>query len=160
VAIPGLRDPTTDEETSGGQCLVWLVEDNYDDELLTTRSLKKTPYNAQVVVARDGEQALSMVEGFKSDSISDPLPDLVLLDLKLPKASGFEVLQAIRSSEPLKEIPVVILTSSDEPMDMEKAWAFGANDYVKKPVDYPGYLAAILSVTKLWLPTSCEMAIN
>jgi len=126
---------------------VWLVEDNLDDERLTVRSLSKTSFKPEVFVSRDGEQALDRVQ-----SLSDAdIPDLVLLDLKLPKASGFEVLQAIRSSSLLKEVAVVVLTSSDEPMDMEQAWALGANDYVKKPVDYQGYQAAIDSVTRLWL---------
>jgi len=124
-----------------------LVEDNLDDERLTVRSLSKTSFKPEVFVSRDGEQALERVQ-----SLSDAdIPDLVLLDLKLPKASGFEVLQAIRSSSLLKEVAVVVLTSSDEPMDMEQAWALGANDYVKKPVDYQGYQAAIDSVTRLWL---------
>ena len=126
---------------------MWLVEDNYDDELLTVRALKKTEFHPIVIVRRDGEQAIELITNH-----SEP-PNLVLLDLKLPKASGFDVLQAIRANEKLKDIAVVILTSSDEAMDVERAWSLGANDYVNKPVDYQGYLAAIASVTKLWLPT-------
>lgn len=133
---------------------MWLVEDNIDDENLTVRSLGKTIFQPTVVVRRDGESAIQLVSEFTGTDESSEFPNLVLLDLKLPKASGFDVLESIRKSEVLREVAVVILTSSDEPMDVERAWALGANDYIRKPVDYQGYLDAIASVTKLWLPAS------
>jgi two-component system response regulator len=130
--------------------LVFLVEDNVDDERLTVRSLRQHSPPPEVVVAQDGERALEMVMEWARDP--SQLPNLILLDLKLPKASGFEVLQGIRGTEATRDIPVVILTSSDEPADTEMAWSLGANDYLKKPMDYEGYKAAVLSVARLWLP--------
>lgn len=149
MVVPSRAGPPADASAQQPKSVVWLVEDNIDDEKLTVRSLAKTIFDPTVVVARDGEQALNLVGDFQSSS---QLPNLVLLDLKLPKASGFEVLEEIRKSELLRDVPVVILTSSDEPMDVERAWSHGANDYVRKPVDYAGYLAAIASVTNMWLP--------
>jgi two-component system, response regulator len=153
VIAPSAQDPTVQEGDAEGQKpVVWLVEDNIDDERLTVRALSKTQFNPAVTIARDGERALELVDQFIDSAAGLSTPKLVLLDLKLPKASGFEVLESIRANVHLKEIPVVILTSSDEPMDVERAWALGANDYVRKPVDYQGYLEAISSVTKMWLP--------
>jgi len=126
-----------------------LVEDNIDDERLTLRGLDKCEHGLEVVVLRDGEAGLSFVERIDQGW---PLPLLVLLDLKLPKASGFEVLRAFREHPLLKEAPVVVLTSSDEKSDVAMAETLGANDYMLKPIDYQGYMEAMASICNMWLP--------
>ena len=126
-----------------------LVEDNIDDERLTLRGLQKCNPGYDVVVLRDGEAGLSFVERIDRGW---PLPVLVLLDLKLPKASGFEVLQSFREHPKMKDVPVVVLTSSDEKSDVERAETLGANDYMLKPIEYEGYMEAMESICNMWLP--------
>lgn len=139
-----------DEPVQLDRALVLIVEDNLDDERLTIRALGQTDAKPRVEVARDGEQAISYLATLKGQALG--LPSLVLLDLKLPKLSGFDVLRALRASKVTKDIPVVILTSSDDPSDIQAAWDLGANDYLRKPVDYAGFLAAVGSVVRMWLP--------
>jgi DNA-binding response OmpR family regulator len=126
-----------------------LVEDNIDDERLTIRGLDKCDHGLEVVVLRDGEAGLSFVDWVDQGW---PLPMLVLLDLKLPKASGFEVLRSFREHALMKEVPVVVLTSSDEKSDVELASKLGANDYMLKPIEYQGYMEAMSSICNMWLP--------
>ncbi|MDQ3737064.1 MAG: response regulator, partial [Actinomycetota bacterium] len=118
--------------------VILLVEDNPDDEALTLRALKKNDIQNQVVVARDGAQALEYLFGTGERKEGDPevLPELVLLDLKLPRVDGLEVLRRIRADERTRLLPVVILTSSKEQRDLVEGYGYGANSYIRKPVDF------------------------
>ena len=131
---------------------ILLVEDNLDDELLTIRALKKNNLLNNVEVVRDGAEALEYLykEGkFKNRNKS--LPEVILLDLKLPKLSGLEVLKQIRSDERTRYLPVVILTSSDEDRDLIESYKLGANSYVHKPVDFNQFTEAVNSLGLYWL---------
>ncbi|USR89590.1 response regulator [Phormidium yuhuli AB48] len=123
---------------------VLLVEDNPDDEQLTLRSLRKAKITNPVFVARNGEEALGLLFDLK------PLPAVVLLDLKLPKLDGFEVLREIRSRPKTKTLPVVILTSSSEDRDIIESYDSGANSYVRKPVDFKQFVDAVSQLGLYW----------
>lgn len=133
--------------------LILLVEDSPDDELLTIRALKKNNILNEVVVARDGVEALDFIFGTGMYADRDPseLPQLVLLDLKLPKVDGLEVLRQVREDERTCRLPVVILTSSKEESDLAKSYKFGANSYVRKPVDFNQFSEAIKNLGLYWL---------
>ena len=126
--------------------MLLLVEDNPSDEELTLRSLKKHNIVNEVVVARDGVEA---VEYLLDDS--KQLPDLVLLDLKLPRLSGLEVLQRIRNEERTKMLPVVVLTSSSQDEDIVSSYRMGANSYVRKPVRFSDFSEAVRQLGVYWL---------
>ena len=126
--------------------MLLLVEDNPSDEVLTLRSLKKHNIVNEVVVARDGVEA---VEYLLDDS--KQLPDLVLLDLKLPRLSGLEVLQRIRNEERTKMLPVVVLTSSSQDEDIVSSYRMGANSYVRKPVRFSDFSEAVRQLGVYWL---------
>ncbi|CAN5427869.1 response regulator [soil metagenome] len=126
---------------------ILLVEDNPDDEGLALRALKKSGVTHPVVIARDGEEASRKVAGFTNTET----PSLILLDLKLPKLSGMEVLEKIRTNEATKLVPVVVLTSSDEAVDVKRCYALGANAFVRKPVDFDEYVAAVNSIAQFWV---------
>lgn len=117
--------------------IIFLVEDNPEDEFLTTRSLKKSGIKNEIVVARDGQEALDWLfrEGVHAERDAKLDPQVILLDLKLPKLSGLEVLKRIKEDERVKHIPVVILTSSKEESDIAKSYEYRANSYVQKPVN-------------------------
>ncbi len=133
--------------------LILLVEDNPDDAELTCRALEKSNVLNRVDVVSDGRQALDylMHQGKYKDLDSDHCPELVLLDLKLPKIDGLEVLKAIRGHEPIKLLPVVILTSSDEERDIVESYSLGANSYIRKPVDFKQFTQAIDHLGLYWL---------
>ena len=133
--------------------VILLVEDNPDDEALTLRALKKNNILNQVVVARDGAEALDYLFGAGKYSGRDPnlLPHVVLLDLKLPKVDGLEVLRQLRASERTKLLPVVILTSSNEEQDRYRGYDLGANSYVRKPVDFTKFIEAVRQLGLYWL---------
>lgn len=126
---------------------ILLVEDNADDEQLTLRAMRLSDVPNIIRVARDGAEALDYLfgEGAKR------LPDLVLLDLKLPKVSGLEVLNKIRSSDLTKTLPIVVLTSSDEERDIVESYNLGANSYVRKPVDFDEFIDAVRQLGLYWL---------
>ena len=126
--------------------MLLLVEDNPSDEELTLRSLKKHNIVNEVVVARDGVEA---VEYLLDES--KQLPDLVLLDLKLPRLSGLEVLQRIRNEERTKMLPVVVLTSSSQDEDIVSSYRMGANSYVRKPVRFSDFSEAVRQLGVYWL---------
>jgi two-component system, response regulator len=132
---------------------ILLVEDNPDDEELTLRALKKNNIQNDVFVARDGAEALDYLFGtgaFKGRDISK-MPSVTLLDLKLPKVDGLEVLKRIRADERTKLLPVVILTSSKEEQDLLNGYALGANSYIRKPVDFSQFIEAVRQLGLYWL---------
>lgn len=130
--------------------VILLVEDNPDDEMLTKLSLQQCKIANEVVVARDGQEALDLL--FGSRETGEPLtPTVVLLDLHLPKIDGHEVLKRIRADERTKLLPVVVLTSSDEEGDRLKSYHRGANSYVCKPVDFTAFAAAVQELGLYWL---------
>lgn len=133
--------------------IILLVEDNLDDEDLTLRALKKNKILNKVVVTRDGAEALDYVftQGAFEGLGKDSEPSVILLDLKLPKIDGLDVLKAIRADETKRHIPVVILTSSDEETDIIKSYDLGCNSYVRKPVDFSEFVTAIQKLGVYWL---------
>lgn len=132
---------------------ILLVEDNPDDELLTLRALRQQNLANDIVVVRDGVEALEFLfaEGAYADRDATDTPSLVLLDLKLPKLDGLEVLRRIRADERTKLIPVTILTSSDEQKDLVESYNLGANSYVRKPVDFDQFTEAVRQLHLYWL---------
>lgn len=133
--------------------LILLVEDNPDDVALTLRALKKNNILNEIVVARDGVEALDFLFGAGDYAGRDTgiLPQLVLLDLKLPKLDGIEVLRRLRADERTRLLPVVILTSSDEQRDVLNAYSLHANSYIRKPVDFAQFCAAVQQMGLYWL---------
>ena len=132
---------------------ILLVEDNEDDVALTLRALKKEKIVNDIIVATDGADALNYLFGKEKYSGRDPadLPSVVLLDLKLPKIDGIGVLRKIRSKDATRHLPVVILTTSDEDRDKLDSYRLGANSYVRKPVDFNQFHAAIRQLGMYWL---------
>lgn len=132
---------------------ILLVEDNPDDEALTLRALQKNNIRNAVVVARDGVQALDYLFARNVYSGRDPreLPALTLLDLKLPKVDGLEVLKQVRADPSTQMLPVVILTSSKEEQDVIAGYRLGANSYIRKPVDFGKFTEAVRQLGLYWL---------
>jgi two-component system, response regulator len=133
--------------------VILLVEDNPDDEALTVRALRKSKIVNEVVVARDGVQALEYLfaEGPYAGRDVTTMPQVVLLDLKLPKLDGLEVLRRMRSDPRTKLLPVVVLTSSNEEQDRINSYGLGANSYVRKPVDFEQFVEAAKQLGLYWL---------
>lgn len=133
--------------------IILLVEDNPDDEDLTIRALRKANVVNEIEVVRDGNEAVEFLfcEGEHSDRDSSRMPGLVLLDLKLPKLDGFEVLQRMRADPATRLIPVVVLTSSSEDEDMVRSYESGANSYVRKPVDFSDFADAVSQLGLYWM---------
>ena len=132
---------------------ILLVEDNPDDELLTLRAFRKNKIANDVVVVRDGAEALDYVfarGAHQSRDIAD-LPEVVLLDLNLPKVPGLEVLRTIRADERTRSLPVVVLTSSVEDRDLIEGYRLGANSYIRKPVEYEEFVEAVRQLGLYWL---------
>jgi two-component system response regulator len=137
----------------GEKRAILLVEDNPDDVELTLRALKQYNVKNQINVVRDGAEALDYLfaTGAYSNRDTNTMPSVVLLDLKLPKVDGLEVLQRMRADERTKLVPVVILTSSKEEQDMVNGYKFGANSYVRKPVDFTQFIEAARQLGLYWL---------
>jgi two-component system, response regulator len=133
--------------------VILLVEDNPDDEELTLRALKKSNISNPVVIARDGVEALDYLfaRGAHTGRDSREQPQVVLLDLKLPKLDGLEVLRALRAEPRTKRLPVVILTSSAEEQDILAGYDLGANSYIRKPVDFTQFVEAVRQLGLYWL---------
>lgn len=128
---------------------ILLVEDNPDDEALIMRALKENNITNKVIVARDGAEALNWLLGTGEDN--SVLPQAILLDLKLPKVDGLQVLQHIRASPRTRLLPVIILTSSDEEKDIIESYSQGANSYIRKPVEFKNFVHAIQQMGWYWL---------
>lgn len=135
------------------QELILLVEDNPDDEALTLRALRKNNIGNEVMVAHDGVEALDFLFGtgaFEGRDLSH-VPELILLDLKLPRIDGLDVLRRIRTHELTRLLPVVVLTTSVEEQDRLKSYDLGANSYVRKPVDFQQFIHAVGQLGLYWL---------
>jgi two-component system response regulator len=136
-----------------GKPLILLVEDNPDDEALTLRALRKSNVANEVVVARDGVEALDYLFATGSYEGRDPaaVPQVVLLDLKLPRVDGLEVLRRVRADDRTRFLPVVVLTTSTEQKDIVDSYNLGANSYIRKPVDFVQFSAAVQQLGLYWL---------
>jgi len=132
--------------------VILLVEDNPDDEALTLRAFAKNNMGNRIVVVRDGAEALDwlMKRGAYADR-RDPDPQVVLLDLKLPKVDGLEVLRQLRADPKTKLLPVVILTSSKEESDLLRGYELRANSYIRKPVDFARFVESVREIGMYWL---------
>lgn len=132
---------------------ILLVEDNPDDEMLALRAFKKNNITNEVNIARDGVEALDFLFGrgtYEGRDLAHQ-PSLILLDLKLPKMDGLEVLKALRANEHTKLIPVVVMTTSKEEDDLVRSYSLGANSYIRKPVDFNQFIDAVRQVGLYWL---------
>jgi CheY-like chemotaxis protein len=133
--------------------VILLVEDNPDDETLTIRALKKQNIQNEVVVAHDGVEAIDYLFGqgkYQGRDLED-LPQVILLDLKLPRLNGLDVLKKVRADERTHAIPVVVLTTSSEERDIVDSYNLGANSYVRKPVDFVEFAEAVKTLGMYWL---------
>jgi two-component system, response regulator len=133
--------------------IILLVEDNPDDVALTIRAFEKSRIKNKIMIAEDGVEALDYIfrrGKFENRELKE-LPAVVLLDLKLPKLDGFEVLKAIRDNEFTRFLPVVILTSSKEEQDIIRGYKNGANSYIRKPVDFENFFEAVQTLGLYWL---------
>jgi two-component system, response regulator len=133
--------------------LILLVEDNPDDVLLTQRAFERSSVPNEIIVAQDGQEALDFLfaEGTHAGRDSGIMPGVVLLDLKLPKVEGLEVLRRLRADPRTRRLPVVVLTSSNEESDLISTYDLGANSFVRKPVDFAAFLEAARQLGLYWL---------
>ncbi len=139
-------------------CLL-LVEDSTEDEFLILRAWRQAALDVRITIARDGQQALDLLFGSCPQAPpTEPRPDLVVLDLNLPRVGGFEVLERIRADERTALIPVVILTSSDDPVDCARCYQLGANSFVPKPVDAHQFRDAITRLGQYWTQSNLPAA--
>ncbi len=139
-----------------GKSDILLVEDNPDDAELTLHAFRKHDMGDDIVVARDGEEALDYVFCRAAYSERDPkeMPSLILLDLKLPKVDGLEVLKQVRENDRTRRIPVVILTTSDDERDIMTGYNLGTNSFIRKPVDFDAFVSTIQQLGLYWLVTN------
>lgn len=133
--------------------VILLVEDNENDVILTLRAFKRSKVANEIIVARDGEEALDYLFATGAHAGRDPalFPQVVLLDIKLPKIDGLEVLARIRADERTRLLPVVMLTSSKQESDLERSYKLGANSYIRKPVDFNQFIEAVQQLGLYWL---------
>jgi two-component system response regulator len=132
--------------------MILLVEDNADDEALTLRAFRKNQLETEIIIARDGQEALDIL--FATGTYAGQeraLPELVLLDLKLPKVDGLEVLRRLRSEDGTRLLPVVIMTTSDEEQDRLRSYSLHANSFIRKPVDYNQFADTVRQIGAYWL---------
>ena len=130
-----------------------LVEDSFDDAELTMRSLKSSNFVNEIIWLKDGEEAVNYLQGKGEyeDRDTSVKPKLILLDLKLPKLSGIEVLERIKKDENLRKIPVVVMTSSKENTDLERCYELGANSYVVKPINFSNFMDVTKEISMYWV---------
>jgi two-component system response regulator len=133
--------------------LILLVEDNSDDVEITLRAFRKSKVPSEIMVVRDGVEALDymLAAGTCAGRTTKPQPDVILLDLKLPKVSGLEVLRRLRGEERTRRVPVVVLTSSNEEKDIQSSYDLGANSFVRKPVDFTQFMEVARQLGLYWL---------
>lgn len=132
---------------------ILLVEDNPDDIMITKRAFAKGRILNKLYVVQDGEEAIEFLR--KRGKYKDvPTPTLVLLDLKMPKMNGFEVLEQIKGDKDLKSIPIVVLTSSERDKDIEEAYKLGCNSYIVKPVNFDNFIKTVVDIKEYWLSIS------
>jgi CheY-like chemotaxis protein len=132
---------------------ILLVEDNPDDVFITKRAWKKGQIKNELYVVNDGEEALKLLHK-EEEYLDVQTPCLILLDIKMPKMDGFQVLNNVKNDDELRSIPVIVLTSSDRINDIEKAYELGCNSYIVKPVDFNKFLNAIIQIESYWLTIS------
>ena len=132
---------------------ILLVEDNPDDVLITRRAWKKGDIKNPLIVVNDGEKALKFLRK-EGEYKNAPTPCLILLDLKMPRSDGFEVLETIKADDTMKIIPVIVLTSSDRDIDIERAYQLGCNSYIVKPVSFENFVKSIIEIEHYWLKSS------
>jgi CheY-like chemotaxis protein len=144
--------------------VILLIEDNPDHVLIIKRGLRANKVLNEIRVAEDGQEAMDYLQhrGKYSDPTSAPRPGLILLDIKLPKLDGFEVLHRIKGDPALKAIPVIILTSSDQEIDIAKGYLEGANSYVSKPIQFTEFIETVSKLELYWvivnkLPNECAL---
>ncbi len=130
---------------------ILLIEDNPDDVELTLRAFKKHNLANHITVARDGEEALDIIFQHGKESAEGLRPDLILLDLKLPKVDGMEVLRQIKENSETKVIPVIVLTSSKEESDLAESYWLGVNSYIRKPVNFEKFAEVVMQLGLYWL---------
>jgi len=130
---------------------ILLIEDNPDDVELTLRAFKKHNLANHITVARDGEEALDIIFQRGKESAGGLRPDLILLDLKLPRVDGMEVLKQIKDNLETKVIPVIVLTSSKEESDLAESYRLGANSYIRKPVNFEKFIGVVMQLGLYWL---------
>ena len=133
--------------------LILLVEDNSDDVEIALRAFRKSKVPSEIVVVRDGVEALDYMfaSGPGAEGNTQAQPDLILLDLKLPRVGGLEVLRRLRSEERTRRVPIVMLTSSNEEKDIQASYDSGANSFVRKPVDFTQFVAVAQQIGEYWL---------
>jgi CheY-like chemotaxis protein len=132
---------------------ILLVEDNPDDIVITKRALAKGRIRNKLYVVHDGEEAIDFFKK-RGKHKNAPKPTLVLLDLKMPRLDGFEVLKEVKSDENLKSIPIIVLTSSERDKDIDLAYKLGCNSYIIKPVNFDNFIKTIISIKYYWLTIS------
>jgi len=144
------------------EALILLVEDNKMDVALTLDAFREARLDNKIQVAHNGEEALEYLfgEGDFADRNSYPLPNIILLDLKMPGIDGFEVLRRIKNTEGIKRIPIIILTSSKEEGDRAMSYDHGANSYLVKPVSFDDFLEVVKKITDYWITLNVEPPMN
>ena len=141
------------DKIAGSAGAILLVEDNPDDVLITRRAWKKGDIKNPLIVVDDGEKALKFLRK-EGEYKNAPTPCLILLDLKMPRSDGFEVLETIKADDTMKIIPVIVLTSSDRDLDIERAYQLGCNSYIVKPLSFENFVKAIIEIEHYWLTIS------
>ena len=135
---------------------ILLVEDNPADVEITRRALRESAAPVELIVVRDGQEALDYLlrQGSHAADVAWRMPDLVLLDLNLPRLTGRDVLQRLRATEAFRSVPVVVLTTSKRPEDIRDLYAAGANTYIEKPQDFNQFVEVLRTVRQYWLDTA------